>query len=379
MNTEPIYFTDLSEEEARKVEDFLKKHYSYLGSFFRNFQRIGKERVTSKIISFENENSEKFVLKQEFFFDSDGVAGIVKLYNTVNYVSEQLREQGVPFPRILNSDNGSSSVFSGDVFSTVQEFIPGEHFCAKDAQIRNLGAELANFHVKGQELLAKNPDLKNKLLSNIPVEKPFETSVKVYREKLKDDIANNSFHFSSTENNCGQTKICDYIRANLDKIDLLVEEVEAFFSSEEGRTLPEGLLHFDFNPNNCLFSESGDLTAFLDLGYVNGPLYGFCVFDIADSMVKFTDNFISNRPGEDYKSFVNQFLKGYNKVRQMTSAEHKGLIPAMTRMQLFRILRILRRHYYENGRMDGAMAKVGARLFPGMLKYKEMYGFLLKT
>ena len=333
------------------------------------------ERATSKNYRIVK-GSHAYLYKEESFFSDDTETDTV--YAITYELSELMRSYGAPLPRWYLSNDGAPFVRKNGVVSTVRDFVEGTEFTATASEIEHIGEDLARFHQVGRKVLAAEPALLSRL-KTLPLEKPFGESAVVYQQQLKRDLATRSGHSAeSASESCQRAEVCDYIRQNLEAIDALFRSTMDFYRHHTGQEVVT-VLHFDLRWDNVVMDAHGHVAAYIDWGYVNGQLHGDRMLDVADGLTRFSEVFCKNHPHRRLKEFVETYLEAYNRIEPLSDYDYAALVPSMTRMQLFRMLRIMRRHHYENDRLGEACQKLKDRLIPLMLRYEADYGFVARS
>lgn len=281
-------------------------------------------------------------------------------------VAARLAERGVPLQSARRTLQGGSVVKWNGLPAVLLEYREGLPFDGSDAQFASAGAALADFHRTGAGLLKDEKGLRERIIVEVPVEKPYEESRALYlrggfRAKLL------ALHA------CAEQATCDAVRAAIPLLDKTIAFIDASF--EKAGILTESILHNDFSHANGLYRADGTFAAFLDVDQLGvGP----CVFDIGNTLASFATEFLKKGTQKELEKRVNTFLTAYRAGFPLPEQEYVLVLAATEQWDVMRILRTLRRHHFENNRLPDLMPKITKRFLPRIASAPEWFGFLIK-
>ena len=342
----------------REVNELLEEEYGF------HVQKIDEPRITESGITFLVflDKGGKVIVKQTHWYDfADNPRAILE---KVHSVGNNIKNRGVKVQAAYQARSGGYARFRNGAPTLVLPYFEGRSFSGADADILAAGFALASFHKAGVEFLKSNKDEYENIRKTIPVEKPYEESVELYKTEMRSVL--------KRTHDCAEKEICALVRASTPAIDEAIDFISRAFDEE--KNLAKGIIHTDFNFNNAVYDESG-AAAIIDIDHLNVGCLGA---DIGNALASFVSRLKKMGKDEPAEKITTLFFSAYHKSNPLSLLDYKLALPSIQRTSVTRILRIMRRHHFENNRLPEMMKKIPDRFLARLKDSPKEFSFLTK-
>jgi Ser/Thr protein kinase RdoA (MazF antagonist) len=305
------------------------------------------------------EDGRKILVKQSHWYDF--TSRPERILEKVHALGNEIKKH---FPRLqaaYPSLSGRFCLLQDGLPTLVLPYFVGSDFAGTERDLAAAGRALASFHLAGLEFLKRKAGEYENIRKMIPVEKPYEESVIIYKDYFRRILAKS--------HDCAEKSICDSIRQHLPLIDNTIDFVEEYFSAAGRWT--HGIIHTDFNFGNVIYGEDGEAFV-LDIDLLNVGLLGE---DIGTALVSFLLA-LKKKGRSDLSDIALTFLRAYHRVNPLSAADYLLILPSIQKNTIARILRIMRRHHFENNRLPEMMKKIPDRFLKRLIDSPREFSFL---
>jgi Ser/Thr protein kinase RdoA (MazF antagonist) len=346
-------------KECPAIASFLENNYNF--KVISDISQYLGKTASSKLY-FAKTKSGPILVKKSLWYEfaeDGGKQSLEKVY----VISELLRKSGLPLIKAFSNNDGNLISQIDSIPAVVLEYVSGLNCSFSDREFSSSGSALGKFHKEGKNYLRNHSKEEEKIREIVPVEKPYEESREIYFNCLRKDMR--ALH------QCNLPEVCRVVRENILNIDEIIKFIDSSGINNKSRI--SGILHNDFNTDNCFYNKEGNLIAILDIDQLGiGPL----VWDIGNTLASFGWKMASQYPKLNFETKTKLFLQAYHKEFPLPLSEYLFVLAAAQRWDIMRILRSLRRHYYENNRLPGLLPKIKGYLIPRILYSPKMFSFL---
>jgi len=236
-------------------------------------------------------------------------------------ISDHLRENGVPTPRIVCARDGSRFVMDGNRSYQAFEFISGDHFCGTEEELKEAARGIASMH---------------RALERIPFAEDIERKPSLFAAWSRAEWE-------------AMKAVASERRNPVDM--LLLDSVDGFIDAaarrEEGIRGRRQVIHADMHPQNVIF-EGGKLKVVLDF---ESARMGELARDVGNACHRFVRQYVVHQAkpwNETLSTGVSAFLSAYEEINPLT-ADERFSVPALIRDELLYKLFAKARPYYATG------------------------------
>jgi len=280
-----------------------------------------------------------------------------KAYDAVYRTTDQLKLLGLPIVTAKKTVDGACGVPTEKGFLLLLDHVEGEHFPATELAVSEMGRALGRFHAVGLQAEKEGAVSRKEILSVLPTEKPYEESRAMYEKEIRPRIVDG--------HSCTIPDVCRYVAEHVDLLDhniSLLDTVDFAGSSS-------GLVYNDFNINNVLFCPDGTFSGYIDPDQIGIDPY---IWDVANGLTSVLSNVVPAQTVTQDVAIKN-FISAYRSEFSLPLADYDLLLASALRWDMLRILRSLRRHYFENDRFPLLTKKIKDRLISRLEKLPELY------
>ena len=148
----------------------------------------------------------------------------------------------------------------------------------------------------------------------------------------------------------------------------------AFGYREEAGQLLAKLAVFQDVAYAAVYDESG-AAAIIDIDHLNVGCLGA---DIGNALASFVSRLKKMDKDEPAEKITTLFFSAYHKSNPLSLLDYKLALPSIQRTSVTRILRIMRRHHFENNRLPEMMKKIPDRFLARLKDSPKEFSFLTK-